>query len=134
MTKQSIYILFDGTAKEAMEFYQFCLGGTLQLTKVGDSVFKNMLPEIFHSKILNGRLQGDLLDISTSDWLRPDETPVRGNMNCLYISGGTVENTKILFEKLSADGNITDPLKIEPFGTYGALYDKFGVRWMFHAE
>lgn len=134
MIKQSIYILFDGNAKAAMEFYQSCLGGQLQLTSVGDSPLKNMMPESFHRKTLNGRLQSDWVDISTSDWLRPDETPIRGNMNCLYISGGTVEETQKLFDKLSVGANVTDTLKVEPFGTYGALNDKFEVRWMFHAD
>ena len=134
MIKQTIYILFDGNAKEAMEFYQSCLSGQLQLTSVGDSPLKNMLPENFHKKTLNGRLQSDWVDISTSDWLRPEETPIRGNMNCLYISGGTVGETQKLFDKLSEGANVTDPLKIEPFGTYGALNDKFEVRWMFHAQ
>ena len=59
MTKQSIYILFDGNAKEAMEFYHSCLGGKLDLTSVGDSFMKNMLPENFHNRILNGRLKSD---------------------------------------------------------------------------
>lgn len=85
MVKQTIYVLFDGCAKEAMEFYQSCLGGQLQLTSVGDSPLKNMLPESFQNKILNGRLQSDWVDMSTSGWLRPEETPIRGNMNCLYI-------------------------------------------------
>jgi len=133
MTKQTIYILFDGTARQALEFYQSCLGGNLQLTTVGDSPMKQMMPETFHHKILHGRLQSDRVDIATSDWLRPDEVPVRGNMNCLYISGGTVEEVQDLFSRIGAGAEITDPLKIEPFGTYGALNDKFGVRWMFHA-
>jgi PhnB protein len=134
MIKQSIYLFFDGNAKEALEFYQLCLGGKLQLTPVGSSFMKNILPLSFHDKILNGSLLSERVDISVSDWLRPEETPVRGNMSCLYVSGGTAEETKNLFDKLSAGGNVTDPLKIEPFGTYGALNDQFGVRWMFHAD
>ena len=134
MIKQSIYLFFDGNAKEALEFYQSCLGGKLQLTPVGGSFMKNILPLSFHDKTLNGSLLSERVDISVSDWLRPEETPVRGNMSCLYVSGGTAEETKNLFDKLSAGGNVTDPLKIEPFGTYGALNDRFGVRWMFHAE
>jgi PhnB protein len=134
MAKQSVYILFDGTAKEAMEFYHLCLGGHLQITSVGESPMKALFPVSFHNKTLNGRLQSEFVDISTSDWLKPDETPIRGNMNCLYISGGTVESTTKIFEKLSDGANVTDPLRVEPFGTYGALNDKFGLRWMFHAE
>jgi PhnB protein len=66
-----------------MEFYLACLDGQLQLSSVGESPMKNMFPELFHNKILNGRLQSDWVDISTPDWLRPDETPIRGNMNRL---------------------------------------------------
>ena len=29
---------------------------------------------------------------------------------------------------------MTDPLTAMFFGTYGALNDKFGVRWMFHSN
>ena len=134
MTKQTVYIFFDGNAKAAMEFYQSCLGGKLQLTSVADLPMRNLFPEIFHNRILNGRLQSDWVDISTSDWLRLEETPIRGNMSCFYITGGDVNDTKKLFNKLSEGANITDPFKIQPFGTYGALNDKFGVRWMFHAE
>jgi PhnB protein len=38
---------------------------------------------------------------------------------------------KALFEKLSEGAELTDPLTEQFFGTYGALSDKFGVRWMF---
>ena len=36
-----------------------------------------------------------------------------------------------LFEKLSAGANVTNPLSTTFFGAYGALNDRFGVRWMF---
>ena len=39
-----------------------------------------------------------------------------------------------IFEKLSVGAKVTDPLRAEPFGTYGALNDKFGVRWMFQTD
>jgi PhnB protein len=40
---------------------------------------------------------------------------------------------KAFFEKLSEEAEVTDPLKEMFFGVYGALNDKFGVRWMFAA-
>jgi PhnB protein len=40
---------------------------------------------------------------------------------------------KALFEKLSEEAEVTDPLKETFYGIYGALNDKFGVRWMFQA-
>jgi len=84
--------------------------------------------------VLNARLQSGGLEISASDWLRPDRTPVRGNTVCLYLSGGTLENLRTVFDRLSEGADVTDPLKQMFFGAYGALNDKFGVRWMFQTN
>jgi PhnB protein len=62
-----------------------------------------------------------------------NEQRVNGNAVCLYVSGGTPSETKRLFQALSQGGVVTDPIADQPFGLYGALNDKFGVRWMFHA-
>lgn len=125
------YLLFDGNCHQAMEFYQSCLGGELHLTKVKDSMAKDQLPAFQQEKVLNAKLRSGALEVSASDWLRPDEAPIRGNTVCLYLSGGTFEDLSALFERLSHGANVTDPLKKQFFGIYGALNDKFGVRWMF---
>lgn len=128
------YLLLDGTCEEAMKFYQHCLGGELTLTLVGNSPMKTVFPAAMHHKVLNARLVSANLILSASDWLRPQQTPVQGNTVCLYLSGGSAADLKTLFDKLSAGADVTDPLKQEAFGTYGALNDKFGIRWMFHAD
>jgi PhnB protein len=134
MTTLTPYLLFDGNCHEAMEFYQSCFGGELNLTKVKDSMAKDQLPAFQQEKVLNAKLHNGALAISASDWLRPDETRIRGNTVCLYLSGGTFEAQSALFEKLSHGADVTDPLKKQFFGVYGALNDKFGVRWMFVTE
>src|SRR5579863_2563979 len=134
MTTLSPYLLFNGNCRQAMEFYRSCLGGELILTQVKDTPAKERMPASEHDKVLNARLKGSSVDISASDWLRPDRAPVRGNTACLYLSGGTFQELKSLFEKLSEGGEATDPLNQQFFGTYGALNDKFGVRWMFHTH
>jgi len=131
MTTLTPYLLFNGTCREAMEFYQSCFGGELTLTKVKDSPAKDHMPAIQQEKVLNARLKKGNLEISASDWLALNETPVRGNTVCLFLSGGTLAELKPLFEKLSSGADVTDPLKPMFFGTYGALNDQFGVRWMF---
>ena len=125
------YLLFDSNCRQAMEFYQSCLGGELNLTKVKDSLAKDQMPAFQQEKVLNAKLHSGALQISASDWLRPEQTPIRGNTVCLYLSGGTFEDLSALFEKLSHGADVTDPLKKQFFGVYGALNDKFGVRWMF---
>src|SRR5689334_3578973 len=128
------YLLFDGHCKQAMEFYNSCFGGELTITKVKDSAAKDFMTAFQQEKVVNARLRSGTLEISASDWLRPDETPVRGNTVCLYLSGGTLQQLKTFFGKLSEGAEVTDPLKEQFFGTYGALNDKFGVRWMFQAD
>lgn len=134
MTNLTPYLFFDGECRQAMEFYQACLGGELILTTVKDTPAKDQMPAFQHDKVLNARLRGNELELSASDWLRPDRTPVRGNTACLYLTGGASQRLKSLFEKLSQGGEVTDPLTVQSFGTYGALNDKFGVRWMFHTH
>ena len=132
--KLTPYLLFDGTCADAMRFYQSVFGGELNVSKVKDSVMKNQMPPFQQDKVLNARLQSAGVEFSASDWLRPDEARVRGNTVCLYLRGGTRPQLKTLFEKLSDGAQVTDPLKAQPFGTYGALNDKFGVRWMFWTD
>jgi PhnB protein len=134
MTTLTPYLLFDGSCHKAMEFYQSCFGGELTAIKVKDSPAKDHMPAVQQEKTLNARLRSGNVDISASDWLMLDRMPIRGNTVCLYLSGGTFEELKTLFEKLSEGADVTDPLQEKFFGTYGALNDKFGVRWMFHAN
>ena len=134
MTNLSVYLFFNGNCKQAMEFYKTCFGGELIQTSIGQSPMKSIFPESMYDKTINARLINKNFDITASDWLRPGESPVRGNMVCLYLNGGNIQQLKSLFDKLSQEGDVTDPLKFEIFGTYGALNDKFGVRWMFHTD
>jgi len=128
------YLLFDGHCREAMEFYCSCFGGELTVTKVKDSPVKDRMPTVQHEKVIHARLRSRNVEISASDWLRLDRTPIRGNTVCLFLSGGTLRELKALFEKLSEGAELTDPLTEQFFGTYGALNDKFGVRWMFQTD
>ncbi|MGB6191434.1 MAG: VOC family protein [Terracidiphilus sp.] len=134
MTTLTPYLLFDGNCREAMEFYRSCLGGELTATRVKDSAAKDHMPAFQQEKIVNARLKSAAIDLSASDWLMPDRTAVRGNTVCLYLSGGTPEELKALFARLAEGGDVTDPLKEVFFGIYGALNDRFGVRWMFQAN
>jgi PhnB protein len=125
------YLLFDGKCPQAMEFYKACFGGDLSVTKVQDSPAKDQMPAALHDKVVHARLKSGNIEIAASDWLMPNRTPIRGNTLCLFLSGGTLRELKSVFEKLSDGAEVTDPLKEQFFGTYGALNDKFGVRWMF---
>jgi PhnB protein len=134
MTTLTPYILFDGNCHQAMEFYKSCFGGELTSVKVKDSAAKDYMPAVQQEKTVNARLKSGHIDISASDWLMLDRPRIPGNTVCLYLNGATPQELKALFDKLSEGADITDPLKEVFFGVYGALNDKFGVRWMFQAN
>jgi hypothetical protein len=94
MTTLTPYLLFDGQCHQAMQFYQSCFGGELAATKVKDSTVKDHMPPAQQEKVLNAHLQNGSVEIFASDWLRPDQTPVRGNTVCLYLSGGTFHSCR----------------------------------------
>lgn len=131
MTTLMPYLLFDGNCREAMEFYQSAFGGELSLTKVEDSPAKGQMKAFQQEKILNARLRSPVADISASDWLALDARPRPGNTVCLFLTGGAFQDLEAMFDKLSAGAEVTNPLQQQFFGVYGALNDKFGVRWMF---
>ena len=76
------YLLFDGNCKQAMEFYKSCFGGELTQIEVKDSPVKESMPASQHEKTLNARLKSGNVELSASDWLRPDRPRVPGNTVC----------------------------------------------------
>lgn len=137
MSKTSPYFLFDGDCEEAMKFYHSCLGGDLTITKVGDSPMKDKFPPQLQNRVVNAKLVNkNGVEISASDWLLANRTRKQGNTTCAYISDATHEELQDYFDKLSkgGDAETQDNLQQTPFGTYGALTDKYGVRWMFQGN
>ena len=101
MTTLTTYLLLDGKCKSAMEFYKSCFGGELTMTTVGNSPMKSFFPENMHDKVVNARLISGNISISASDWLRPLETPVQGNMVCLYISATAIISIPKIITRLA---------------------------------
>jgi PhnB protein len=49
----------------------------------------------------------------------------------LSLNGTDADKITAAFEKLSAGGKVTNPMKVESWGdTFGELTDKFGIDWM----
>ena len=134
MTRLIPYLLFDGKCREAMEFYTSVFGGELMLMKVKDSPARDQMQAFQQEKVLNAHLRSGMVELSASDWLALNETPIRGNTVCLFLSGGTFQDLKTVFDKLSQGAKVTNALKEVFFGVYGDLNDKFGVRWMFQTD
>jgi PhnB protein len=137
MLRCTPFLLFDGNCAEAMTFYHKCLGGELRLTKLGDTPMKDQFPPEKHNRLINAHLQSGAIEISATDWMAsPAFNPILGNMSAIFVVGGTYDELKTVFDKLSegADQKRFQALHDMPFGTYGQFYDKFGVQWIFRGE
>jgi PhnB protein len=126
------YIVFDGQCRNALDYYQEVLGGTVQMTSVGDSPMRSAFRAEDYDKIVHGRLRSPSADISCSDWLEPTIQPESGNIMRLYVTDGDEAATGVIFSSLAQGGEIIVDFDQTPFGIYGVLIDQFRVRWMFH--
>jgi PhnB protein len=130
------FLLFDGNCAEAMTFYQSCLGGELTMTKMGDTPMKGQMPAELHNNVAHAQLKSGDLEFSATDWMHATRRPKQGNTLAMYLSGGTYNQLKAVFDRLSegADSELLDDLRDLPFGSYGHLADKYGVHWFFQGE
>lgn len=132
----SPFLLFEGYCREAMQFYQSCLGGELEVTLLRDTPMTDQAPASLHDKVAYAHLANNSIAISATDWQHQTRTPRQGNTVGLYLSAGTYEELKHVFDKLAdgADPNLLDDLREMPFGSYGHLADRYGVHWFFRGE
>lgn len=100
----SPFLLFEGTCAEAMQFYQSCLGGQLEVTLVRDTPMKDQAPARLHDKVAYARLTSGSIQISVTDWQHQTRVPRQCNTVGLYLSGGTYADLKEVFDKLAAGG------------------------------
>jgi len=130
MAEFNAYLKFNGNCREAMRFYQSCLGGEMSLMTVGESPMKNQMPAEMQDKIMHSVLTSGSIMLMGSDMIGEDGYR-HGNTLSLCLVCKSREEIETLFSKLSAGGRVTHALKEEFFGTYGDLVDKYGFSWMF---
>jgi len=137
MLRCTPFLLFDGNCAEAMSFYHGCFGGSLVLTKLGDTPMKSQFPSEKHERIINANLKSGLIEISATDWMAsPALAPMLGNMSALFVIGTDGAELKAVFDKLAvgAERKRFQDLHAMPFGTYGQFYDKYGMQWIFRGD
>lgn len=121
------YISFDGTARQAAEFYQSVLGGKLALNtfaELGGTADQA-------DQIMHGRLDTDAgFTLMVSD-TPPGSVHEPGNNFSVSLSGDDADELRRYWEALIDGGTITVPLDTQPWGDeFGMVIDKFGVAWM----
>ncbi|QKS69930.1 VOC family protein [Paenalkalicoccus suaedae] len=134
MTIINAYLNFDGTTKQAMEFYRQVFGGELYLQTFEEAFADS--PEEVKDRIIHANLRNDSLTFMASD-THPQYSPPHklGNNVSLSINGTDRETLTRYFEQLAEGGEITMPLEEQFWGDInGMLVDQFGIHWMVNVQ
>lgn len=126
------YLTFNGNCREAMGFYKECFGGELSLQTIAETPMAARCPSGMQQHIMHSALiKGDLLLMAT-DMVGPAGF-MQGSDMAVSLDFDDEQEIKTCFEKLSAGGNIFEPLRDAAWGAlFGTAQDKFGKVWMFN--
>lgn len=126
------YLTFNGNCKEAMLFYQSCLGGNLHIQTIGESPLAEKMPSKMKNSILHATLDNKQRTITGSD-MAGNKGLQHGNSVSILLNCNSQNEIQYLFNLLSDGGLVVYPLETTFFGaTIGNLTDKFGIHWMLH--
>lgn len=124
----SPYLNFDGTAREAMTFYQGVLGGELTINTFGEYGMEGDAADgVMHSML---RTEESLMFMASD--LPPGTTLTPGDATVtLALSGDDEERLTRWFHALAEGGEVQVPLEKQMWGdVFGQLKDRYGVQWL----
>lgn len=128
------YLTFNGNCREAMTFYQQCLGGELQLQTVGESPIADKMPVQMKDFILHARLTNGILVLMGSDMVG-EEGLTKGNSVSLMLDCASEEEIRNCYAALAAGGRATHSLEVSFWGAlFGDLIDKYGHQWLLYYD
>jgi len=122
------YISFDGTAREAMDFYRDVFGGELSVMTFGQMGDPSAAGA---DKIMHGMLETpDGFTLMGAD-NPPGMEFVPGNNMAVSLSGDDEDTLRAYWDRLADGGNVSVPLEKQMWGdVFGMCVDRFGVSWM----
>jgi PhnB protein len=122
------YLNFNGTARQALEFYQTVFGGSLNLSTFAQFGATDS-PDA--DRIMHGVLETDAgYTIMGADVTSEMEYhPMAGF--AVSLSGDDADALRGYWEKLSTSGTTTMPMQKQVWGDeFGMCVDGFGVSWL----
>ena len=127
------YLNFDGNCREAMKFYQRCLGGELSIMPFSEA--PGDFPKEAKDRVMHARVTKDGSTLLMASDTMPGSNFVQGTNFSISIDCQSAEETDRLFNAFSENGKITMPLQDAFWGArFGILRDQFGINWMFNFE
>ncbi len=131
------YLIFNGNAEEALEFYAAAFGGETSVMRFSEMPpVEGMNPsEAWKNKIMHAEVSFDKGHrIYVSDAFEGNTVTVGDNAS-VHVDVDSEEDVRRYFDALSSGGRVTMPVETQFWGAvYGSLVDKYGVGWGFHYQ
>lgn len=136
-TKLIPYLVMDGNAKEAIEFYKEALNGDV----LGVITFGEMpedpaypTPDSVKDRVAHATIKVGESELMFSDTF-PGQPHQSGNQLTICITTKDSSQAKQYFEALQQGGQVNMPLQETSFSpAYGIVVDKFGVTFQLYTE
>jgi len=121
------YLNFNGTARDALEFYHSVLGGDLTITTFAEMGMSG--PDA--GRVMHGLLESEAgYTIMASDLTSDMEYHAPAGFS-VSLSGSDGDALRRYWEKLSSAGTVTMPMQKQAWGDeFGMCVDQYGVPWM----
>lgn len=142
MARVSTYLNFSRNTEEVFNFYKSVFGTEFagDISRFGDIPPSDDMPPL--SEEDKNMVMHIALPILGGHMLMGTDAPESmgfrvnpGNNVYITLEPDTREETKRLFDALSAGGTVEQELQDMFWGAYyGSCRDKFGVQWMFNCE
>lgn len=131
----NIYLNFNGTTEEAMNFYKDATGGTIEnIIRFGENNGGMPVTDADKDKVMHAsmKIHGSLVMFSDGN---EQHKITMGDNFSMSLDYDNEEDIQREFDAISAGGKITMPLQDTFWGAkFGMCVDKFGLPWMFNHD
>jgi PhnB protein len=132
MKEINAYLIFNGNCRQAMTFYQKCLGADLQLITFGE--MGGNVPTEAKDRIAHARISKGAAVLMASDNMAGMPFNA-GNNYFVSIQCESVQETDKLFSALSEKGKtIQAPQETQWAARFAMFTDQFGTNWMLNCD
>lgn len=131
--KLNPYLAFDGQCREAFQFYERCLGGTIAFMQtIGESPMAAQTPLEAHNRVMHVTLHiGDQV-LQGADAPPGQFTKPAGF--CVAVHFETAAEGERVFNALSENGKVQMPYQPTFWAKgFGMLIDRFDIPWIVNA-
>ncbi|MBI0578773.1 VOC family protein [Neobacillus cucumis] len=131
------YLVMNGNAKEAIQFYQNALDAQVLFTQSFGEMPENPdfpLPAEAKDLVSHATIKVGETELMFSDTF-PGQPHQSGSQVTICVTTDNAEQAKKFFDALSDNGQVTMPLQETFFSpAYGNVIDKFGVHFQIFTE